>query len=91
MTEYYLQWTAAVLTAHGRYLQSNLRTHAACLRAVQKALGAQQDSLTRLCNDNSYTIQYLLHRAAAEEAEAGLGRVEQSGAIDAAPLGAATA
>jgi hypothetical protein len=66
-----------ILTIHGRHLKTNIRTHAVCLRAVQKAVATQHDSLGKLSNDNLYTMKFLLHRATQIEKDESLGAVEE--------------
>ncbi len=63
-----------MLTHHGPFIRTHARTHATCLRAVQKAVSMQHEALGKMSNGNVYGARFLLHRAkmaaAAEKMEA---------------------
>ena len=58
--EYNLRWIEALLTAHGAALKEQSGRLAPELRAVQKCVARVQAELTRLSQDNIYTLDYLL-------------------------------
>ena len=58
--EYNLCWIEAVLTEHGMALKEQSGTLAPELRAIQKCITRIQSELTRLSQDNLYTLDYLL-------------------------------
>ena len=58
--EFNLQWTEALLRAHGPYLKDNMPLFASELRMVQKAITKIQSDLARLADDNVYSLGYLL-------------------------------
>ncbi|MCJ1380743.1 hypothetical protein MMC17_003852 [Xylographa soralifera] len=58
--EFNLLWIEALLSHHGRYLKDNSGGFAAELRSVQKAIARIQQELTRMADDNIYTLDYLL-------------------------------
>eukprot|EP00047_Mylnosiga_fluctuans_P005493 m.240821 g.240821 ORF g.240821 m.240821 type:complete len:917 (-) comp13732_c0_seq1:165-2915(-) len=76
--EFYLDWCVTILTVHGSYIRTNLRTHAVSLRAVQKALSGQRDALGRISNDNLYQMRYLLHRFDTVATSESLGALEEA-------------
>ena len=72
--EFYLQWSRHVLNAHGRYLREAAgdAKQTAMLRALYKSLLKQQDGIGKLCDENRYSLQFLvtsieLSMAAAED------------------------
>ena len=73
-----MEWITNTLLTHGRYIKAHIRTHMVCLRAVQKALGVQQDTLAKLANENTHSMRFLLHRAEVEQASLSLGALEDS-------------
>lgn len=58
--QYYLTWTKTILTSHGSYIKNNSRTLMPMLRMFQKSLARYSDSLSTLCDNNSYSLMYLL-------------------------------
>lgn len=58
--EFNLKWIEAILTAHGIYLKENAGKLAPELRAVQKSIARVQSELTRLSQENVYSLDYLL-------------------------------
>ena len=58
--EFNLLWVETLLSQHGRYLKDNSGGFAAELRSVQKAVTRIQQELTRMADDNGYTLDYLL-------------------------------
>ena len=65
--EYNLKWIEALLTAHGAALKEQSGRLAPELRAVQKCIARVQAELTRLSQDNVYTLDYLLLQPRSKE------------------------
>ena len=63
--EYNLRWMEAILTAHGIYLKQHAGRLAPELRAVQKSITRIHTELTRLSQENTYTLDYLLAQPVA--------------------------
>lgn len=59
--QYNLQWVLAVLNAHGSYLRAN--SHSAGLvstfRSIQEAVSRRHSDMSRLCDENMYTLDYI--------------------------------
>ena len=64
--EFNLLWIQALLSAHGRHLKENPGTYAAELRTVQRAVSRMQAELTRMADDNNYSLEYILSQSSAE-------------------------
>ncbi|GAA6002235.1 snoRNA-binding rRNA-processing protein PWP2 [Rhodotorula paludigena] len=78
--EFHLVWISALFAAHGKTLRANQGEHAAVLRAVHKGLQDVQESVVRLSDENTFSLEYVLdqqrrkeesERAAADAYEAG--------------------
>lgn len=61
--EFDLIWVQTVITAHGRFLRDHSGEHAPVLRAAQKALGDVEGSISRLCDENTSTLQFLIDQS----------------------------
>ncbi|KAI9828417.1 MAG: hypothetical protein M1832_002845 [Thelocarpon impressellum] len=61
--EFGLRWLQALLAAHGRYMRENRVSMDAELRVAARAVGGVRDDLSRLADDNFYTVDYLLSQA----------------------------
>jgi len=57
--QFYLTFTKHILTTHGAFLKNNSRTVMPVLRTLQKSL-TRHSNMTSMCNNNYYTLQYLL-------------------------------
>jgi len=58
--EYHLLWISAVLSAHGRELQKQSGQLSATFRGLQKGLNDSQTNITRVCDENKFTLQFYL-------------------------------
>jgi len=58
--EFDLLWATAILLAHGRYLRDHSTEYASVLRALRKSLLDFNQSIARLCDDNTATLTYLI-------------------------------
>ncbi|KIJ61864.1 hypothetical protein HYDPIDRAFT_176835 [Hydnomerulius pinastri MD-312] len=65
--EFDLLWVQAVLMSHGRYLRDRNGEFAPVLRAVQKALGDVEQSVSSLCDENTSTLLYLIDQSKARQ------------------------
>ncbi|OBZ67291.1 Periodic tryptophan protein 2 [Grifola frondosa] len=61
--EFDLLWVSALLSAHGRHLRDHAGEYASVLRAVQKGLIDFEQLISRLCDDNTSTLAYLIDQA----------------------------
>ncbi|GAA6002410.1 hypothetical protein JCM10207_001106 [Rhodosporidiobolus poonsookiae] len=72
--EFHLVWLSSLFAAHGRALHDRRGEHAATFRAIQKGLTDVQESIVRLSDENSFTLDFLLdqqkRRQEADEAAA---------------------
>ncbi|RKP12721.1 WD40 repeat-like protein [Piptocephalis cylindrospora] len=57
--EFHLKWIEAILGYHGEWVRQNTATLKPSLRAVRKAIANQHEHLGKVCNENTYAIQYL--------------------------------
>ncbi|GAA5878597.1 hypothetical protein JCM16303_002136 [Sporobolomyces ruberrimus] len=58
--EFHLVWISSLFSSHGKILRERSGEHAATLRGIQKGLTQVQESIVRLSDDNSFTLQFLL-------------------------------
>ncbi|KAL7424572.1 U3 snoRNP protein [Cryptotrichosporon argae] len=58
--EFDLVWIAALLTSHGRLLRERRAELASVLRAVQKALNGFETGVAKLCDDNIFSLEYII-------------------------------
>lgn len=58
--EFHLVWLAAIFQAHGRSLREKSGDHAAVFRGLQKGLVDFQENIVRLCDDNAFSLSFLL-------------------------------
>ncbi|KAH7887052.1 quinon protein alcohol dehydrogenase-like superfamily [Phlebopus sp. FC_14] len=68
--EFDLLWTQALLVTHGRYLRDRSGEFAPVLRAVQRALGDVEQTVSRLCDENTSTLQYLIDQSKVKKESA---------------------
>lgn len=57
--EFYLQWSLAVLNAHGAKLRDDPTEFLATFRALQKSIAHHLSDLAKVCDDNQFTLSYL--------------------------------
>ncbi|GAA5980269.1 hypothetical protein JCM5350_000893 [Sporobolomyces pararoseus] len=71
--EFHLVWVSSLFSSHGKYLREKSSQHAATLRGIQKGLTGVQESIVKLSDDNSFSLQFLLdqqqRKLDAEQAE----------------------
>ncbi|KAL1922330.1 uncharacterized protein VTP21DRAFT_9869 [Calcarisporiella thermophila] len=58
--EFHLLWCTSILRSHGQYMRANSSEFQSIFRSLQKAVGKMREDLIKLCDDNTYTLQYLL-------------------------------
>ncbi|RPD61329.1 WD40 repeat-like protein [Lentinus tigrinus ALCF2SS1-7] len=68
--EFDLLWASALLGAHGRHLRDRAGEYASVLRALQKGLTDFEQLISRLCEDNSSTLAYLLDQLKVKSKDA---------------------
>ncbi|KAK4051213.1 U3 snoRNP protein [Microbotryomycetes sp. JL201] len=79
--EFHLTWIHHLFNFHGTKLKQTNARHVATFRRLQKGLVDVQDSVVKLCDDNSFTIDFLLdqqHRTSQSTAD-GFGDQIQGG------------
>ncbi|KAI0346477.1 WD40 repeat-like protein [Trametopsis cervina] len=67
--EFDLLWVTALLHAHGRYLRDRSGEHASVFRMLQKGLMDAEQSISRLCDENSSTLSYLIDQSKVKQQE----------------------
>ncbi|KAI0755055.1 WD40 repeat-like protein [Daedaleopsis nitida] len=67
--EFDLLWASALLGAHGRHLRDRSGEYASVLRALQKGLTDFEQLISRLCEDNSSTLTYLIDQQKVKDAD----------------------
>lgn len=82
--ELYLRWALGILQAHGRALSERSSVMIPSLRAVQKAVAAHSDALGRICDGNTYMLEFLGGMAAPVDggATGGAGGPASAGSGD---------
>lgn len=58
--QFYLTWCKHLLSCHGPYIKSSSRSLLPVLRLLQKNLARHSSAMTSLCDNNTYTLKYLL-------------------------------
>lgn len=61
-----LRWIEALLGSHGRHVKDNTTYFAPEIRGVQKAIAKLRLGMTRLSDENLYTLEYLLAQPAPD-------------------------
>lgn len=77
--EYNLRWLQAILTAHGTALKEQAGRLAPELRALQRCVVRIQAELTRLSQENVYTLDYLVSQP---RRKGGVNALKGTGAVD---------
>ncbi|KAG6817113.1 hypothetical protein H0H87_012634 [Tephrocybe sp. NHM501043] len=61
--EFDLVWVNTLLMSHGRVLRDRSGEHASVFRALQKTLSDSEQSISKLCDDNSSALSYYLDQS----------------------------
>ncbi|TFK70173.1 WD40 repeat-like protein [Pluteus cervinus] len=61
--EFDLVWVNTLLVTHGRYLRDRSAEFASVFNVVQKALTDYEQSISKLCDENSSTLSYLIDQS----------------------------
>ncbi|GAA5956206.1 hypothetical protein JCM8115_001650 [Rhodotorula mucilaginosa] len=71
--EFHLVWISSLFAAHGKHLRLHSTQHAAIFRGLQKGLTDVQESIVKLSDENSFSLEFILDqqrtRQLADEAE----------------------
>ncbi|EIW78530.1 WD40 repeat-like protein [Coniophora puteana RWD-64-598 SS2] len=78
--EFDLLWLNAVLMTHGRYLRDRNGEFAPSLRMAQKALVDTEGSLSKICDENTSTLQYLVDQGKLKHSKETQGQEPPSSA-----------
>ncbi|KAI0806171.1 WD40 repeat-like protein [Irpex lacteus] len=65
--EFDLLWATALLNAHGRHLRDRSGEYASVFRVVQKGLMDAEMAISRLCDENSSTLSYLIDQSKVKQ------------------------
>jgi len=65
--EFDLVWVNALLMAHGRYLRERSGEFASVFRLLQKGLTDFEQSISRLCDENTSTLLYLMDQSKVKQ------------------------
>ncbi|KAJ3535234.1 hypothetical protein NM688_g7006 [Phlebia brevispora] len=76
--EFDLLWVTALLAAHGRHLRDRSGEYASVFRMLQKGLQDTEDSISKLCDENSSTLSYLIDQSKVQHTAADVEMVEES-------------
>ncbi|THH00961.1 hypothetical protein EW026_g1650 [Hermanssonia centrifuga] len=68
--EFDLLWVNALLGAHGRHLRDRSGEYASVFRILQKGLMDTEQSISRLCDENSSTLSYLIDQSKVKHPDA---------------------
>ena len=71
--EYYLMWCSQLLLVHGAVLQSDSMPHQESLRALIRALTVHEKEIMRACDQNQFSLSYLVSQL-AQSSVAAAGR-----------------
>lgn len=58
--EFHLKWIEAILYQHGNLFKKRTPSSVSVMRAVQKTVGRKFEDLSKICQYNRYTLQYVL-------------------------------
>ena len=58
--QFYLRWTKSLLYSHGSYLKSESKKFTPVLNLLIKGLSRKSDELSKICDYNKYTVEYLM-------------------------------
>ncbi|XP_065337369.1 periodic tryptophan protein 2 homolog [Cloeon dipterum] len=61
--EYYLLWVEHLLTSHGQHLRQTSAESMPLLLTLEKSVNRRHDDLSKLCDFNKYTLEYVLRQA----------------------------
>ncbi|RXW14310.1 hypothetical protein EST38_g11542 [Candolleomyces aberdarensis] len=61
--EFHLTWSNTLLLVHGRYLKERSGEYASVFRVLQKGLSDSEQSISKICDENSSTLSYLIDQA----------------------------
>ncbi|XP_019625240.1 PREDICTED: periodic tryptophan protein 2 homolog [Branchiostoma belcheri] len=64
--EFYLTWCQTLLMLHGQRLKNRSMSVLAMLRALQKSVTRRYEDISKLCDSNRYSLQYILSVAQQE-------------------------
>ncbi|KZT60952.1 WD40 repeat-like protein [Calocera cornea HHB12733] len=66
--EFDLVWVNAVLAAHGRTLRDHSNEYASVFRAMHKGISDFERMIGKLCDDNMFTLQYIIDQSHTKNA-----------------------
>ncbi|TEB34224.1 WD40 repeat-like protein [Coprinellus micaceus] len=66
--EFHLTWSNTLLLVHGRYLKERSGEHASVFRVLQKGLSDSEQSISKLCDENTAALSYLIDQSKIAQA-----------------------
>mmetsp|Transcript_31292 Transcript_31292/g.50530 ORF Transcript_31292/g.50530 Transcript_31292/m.50530 type:complete len:872 (+) Transcript_31292:144-2759(+) len=54
-----VRWSVELLTRHGRYIQEHVSSCLPPLRQLHKSIEYQRSALSKMCDENTYTLAYM--------------------------------
>ncbi|KAJ3056133.1 hypothetical protein HK097_007965 [Rhizophlyctis rosea] len=58
--EFHLVWVTGLMKFHGKWLRERYGEVGSAVRALQKGLGKMYEDVSKVCDDNTYTLNFLL-------------------------------
>lgn len=80
--EFDLVWAAALLTSHGRLLRERKGEFAPVLRTLFRALQDWEASVAKMCDDNAFSLKYIISQNKRAEAESEASNAAALGSED---------
>jgi len=76
--QFYLLWTKSLLQSHGTYLKSESKHHLPVLNLLIKNLTRKSEDLGKICDNNKYSIRYLIALSETKRKEGLVRSLEDS-------------
>jgi len=61
--EFYLQWCLEIIQIHGSYMEKQRGNLMRAFRSMNKSIQTQQDEIKKICDENSYALDFLVTQA----------------------------
>jgi periodic tryptophan protein 2 len=79
--EFDLVWAAALLTSHGRLMRERKGEFAPVLRGLFRALSDWEGSVAKMCDENAFSLQYIIAQNRKAESEASAADMEMGNGV----------
>jgi len=67
--EFYIQWCCEILSNHGAYMEKQRSTFMKSFRLMHKTVHSQHEELKRICDENTYTLDFVQDQSKLSENE----------------------